>query len=84
MIALSEQSLQQIIEKLNNIESKMATKDDVEKLNASINSRHIENINSDDLILRGLDEIKESVRYINRKVADTELEVHTMKKALKQ
>ncbi|OIJ12696.1 hypothetical protein BKP37_12920 [Anaerobacillus alkalilacustris] len=88
---MTEHLLQKIIKKLDNIDKKvneiettMATKDDIKRLEASINSQHIENINSDDLILRNLDEIKESVRYVNRKIADTELDVHTMKKALKQ
>lgn len=76
--------LQNLNNKVNNIENTMATKEEIKKLETSIQSQHIENINSDDLILRSLVEIKESVRYVNRKVADTELDVNTLKKALKQ
>lgn len=64
---MSEQLLKQILDKLEQMDSKidhMETKMDkqFEEVKASINSQHIENINSDDLILRFLDEIKESVR----------------------
>lgn len=73
----------------------LATKDSIEKLEAgmnaqfedlksSITSSRIENINSDDHILGLLTEVKENVRYINRRVADTELDVHALKKTLKQ
>lgn len=48
-----------------------------EDLKNSITSSRIENINYDDYLLSLL---KENVRYINRRVADTELDVHALKK----
>lgn len=89
------QSMKTEMQKTKTEMTKLATKDSIEKLEAginaqfeglktSINSSRIENINSDEHILGLLTEVKENVRYINRRVADTELDVHALKKTLKQ
>jgi predicted nucleic acid-binding Zn-ribbon protein len=55
-----------------------------DELKNAVNRKHIENIRADELILQSLDEVKESVRFVNRRIADTELDVNVMKKSLKQ
>jgi hypothetical protein len=62
----------------------MATKIDsmsvkLDKLSETIASNHIENINSDNLLLNEIRSLREGVIFVNRKVADAELEIHSLK-----
>ncbi|OIJ22030.1 hypothetical protein BKP45_04960 [Anaerobacillus alkalidiazotrophicus] len=49
-------------------------------LKNTIETQHIENLNSDNFILKSLDDVKESVRFVNHRVADAELELNNIKK----
>ena len=87
---MSNELLEKVLLKLEEIDKKfdnIATKDDINSLNNeivhlrhTISEQHIENLNSDNFILKSLDEIKESVRFVNHRVADAELELNNIKK----
>ncbi|MFB9988950.1 hypothetical protein ACFFLP_16270 [Bacillus benzoevorans] len=69
----------------------MATKGDIEvinykldKLTENVEKQHIANINSDNILLNEIRSIREGVVYVNRKIADTELELNMMKQNVKQ
>jgi hypothetical protein len=71
---------------LHGIKSNMATKKDIElinskldKLSGKIDAQHIENINADNRILNEIQELKEGVLFVNRKIADAELEINLIK-----
>jgi predicted nucleic acid-binding Zn-ribbon protein len=71
---------------ITGIKSTMATKEDIEsihvkldKLSENVQIQHVENINSDNLLLNEIRTLNEGVIFINRKVADTELEINLLK-----
>jgi hypothetical protein len=71
---------------LHGIKSNMATKKDIElinfkldKLSGKMDSQHIENINADNRLLNENQELKEGVLFVNRKIADAELEINLIK-----
>lgn len=71
---------------LHGIKSNMATKKDIElvnskldKLSGKIDAQHIENINADNRLLNEIQELKEGVLFVNRKIADAELEINLIK-----
>jgi hypothetical protein len=72
---------------LNEIKSTMATKKDIEfinhkldKLSGKMDAQHIENINSDNRLLNEIQALKEGVLFVNRKLADAELEINLINK----
>ncbi|OLQ45169.1 hypothetical protein [Bacillus licheniformis] len=71
--------IQAINSRLTNLERNVATKDDIKALSEKIDSQHAENINSDNLLLDEITSLKEGVIFVNRKVADAEFEIHTLK-----
>ncbi|MED1190463.1 hypothetical protein [Bacillus paralicheniformis] len=71
--------IQAINSRLTNLERNVATKDDIKTLSDKIDFQHTENINSDNLLLDEISALKEGVIYVNRKVADAEFEIHTLK-----
>lgn len=71
-----ENLLRKIIDKLDRldqdvqtIKSTMATKSDISDLKTSIESKHIENINSDNVLLKAIKDTKESIRFVNRRIS---------------
>lgn len=90
---MSEQELllREIINEVKEIKSNMATKQDIDginlkldKLSESIERKHLANIHSDELLLSEIRSIREGVIFVNRKVADTELELKFIKQTGKQ
>ncbi|PAV36321.1 hypothetical protein CJD29_07670, partial [Bacillus licheniformis] len=71
--------IQAINSRLTNLERNVATKDDIKTLSDKIDFQHTENINSDNLLLDEISALEEGVIYVNRKVADAEFEIHTLK-----
>ncbi|MGO0173857.1 hypothetical protein [Bacillus licheniformis] len=71
--------IQAINSRLTNLERNVATKDDIKTLSDKIDFQHTENINSDNLLLDEISALKEGVIFVNRKVADAEFEIHTLK-----
>ncbi|WP_322016236.1 hypothetical protein [Bacillus licheniformis] len=71
--------IQAINNRLTDLEKNVATKDDIKALSEKIDSQHVENINADNLLLDEISALKEGVIYVNRKVADAEFEIHTLK-----
>jgi len=71
--------IQAINNRLTDLEKNVATKDDINALSEKIDSQHVENINSDNLLLDEISSLKEGVIFVNRKVADAEFEIHTLK-----
>lgn len=61
------------------IENNMATKNDIAELGKKIDGHHAENIDSDNVLLENIRDLKKSVVFINHKVADTELELNNLK-----
>jgi hypothetical protein len=66
----------------------MATKKDLEdikvkldKLSEKMDAHQIENINSDNLLLNEIQALREGVIFVNRKVADAELEINYLKQS---
>ncbi|MEJ8545796.1 hypothetical protein [Brevibacillus borstelensis] len=47
----------------------------VDEIKVALHSQHIANINSDNLVLSEIRDIKEKVRFVNRRVADVELDM---------
>ncbi|WP_339186164.1 hypothetical protein [Brevibacillus sp. FSL K6-6036] len=47
----------------------------VDELKVVLHSQHIANINSDNLVLSEIRDMKEKIRYVNRRVADVELDI---------
>lgn len=47
----------------------------VDEIKVALHSQHIANINSDNLVLSEIRDMKEKVRYVNRRVADVELDM---------
>ncbi|MGD1416385.1 hypothetical protein [Bacillus stercoris] len=78
-LGLILQGIQNINNRLDKIEENMATKDDINNLNKKLKSFHAENINADNKLMEAVNEIRNSVRFVNRKVADTELELDNIK-----
>nr|WP_306805612.1 hypothetical protein [Bacillus licheniformis] len=76
--------IQAINSRLTNLERNVATKDDIKTLSDKIDFQHTENINSDNLLLDEISALKEGVIYVNRKVADAEFEIHTLKTRIHQ
>jgi hypothetical protein len=75
-----------IATELHEIRSTMATKKDIElinfkldKLSGKMDDQHIENINADNRLLNEIQELKEGVLFVNRKIADAELEINLIK-----
>ena len=64
---------------VTNIKETMATKADIGRLEKSLEKTHLESLSSDEMILHTVREIKESIQHVNRRVADTELELHIIK-----
>lgn len=71
---------------LHGIKSNMATKEDIElinfkldKLSGKIDFQHIENIKADNRLLKEIQELKEGVLFVNRKIADADLEINLIK-----
>ncbi|MDE1367478.1 MULTISPECIES: hypothetical protein [Bacteria] len=76
--------IQAINSRLTNLERNVATKDDIKTLSDKIDFQHTENINSENLLLDEISALKEGVIYVNRKVADAEFEIHTLKTRIHQ
>ncbi|MFL0477956.1 hypothetical protein CHCC14809_3581 [Bacillus licheniformis] len=76
--------IQAINNRLSDLEKNVATKDDIKALSEKIDSQHVENINADNLLLDEISALKEGVIYVNRKVADAEFEIHTLKTRIHQ
>jgi hypothetical protein len=75
-----------IATELQGIKTNIATKQDIKIINnkldslfESINAQHIENINPDNRLLNDIQSLKEGVFFINRKIADAELEINLIK-----
>jgi hypothetical protein len=75
-----------IATELHGIKTNMATKKDIElinfkldKLSGKMDVQHIENINADNRILNEVQELKKGVLFVNRKIADAELEINLIK-----
>lgn len=71
---------------LKGIKANMATKQDIELINNKLDSlsekidaQHIENINADNRLLNEIQTLNEGVIFINRKIADAELEINLIK-----
>jgi hypothetical protein len=71
---------------LHEIKSNMATKKDIElinfkldKLSGKMDDQHIENINADHRLLNEIQELKKGVLFVNRKIANAELEINLIK-----
>lgn len=76
--------IQAINNRLTDLEKNVATKDDIKTLSDKIDFQHTENINSENLLLDEISALKEGVIYVNRKVADAEFEIHTLKTRINQ
>lgn len=93
MMVMSEQEqfLLQLMSELKEIKSNMTTKEDIktiniklDKLSEKLDSYQIENLNADNLLLSEIRSIREGVVFVNRKVADAELEINLIKQTKKQ
>lgn len=93
MMVMSEQEqfLIQLMSELKDIKSNMTTKEDIktiniklDKLSEKLDSYQIENLNADNLLLSEIRSIREGVVFVNRKVADAELEINLIKQTKKQ
>ncbi len=49
------------------------------RLEKKLDRHRIENINADNLLLNEIRTVREDVFFVNRKIADTELDLHTLK-----
>lgn len=81
-------SLNQKFDDLNGKYSNLDQKFDVnfsilnnklDKLSEQVRGHHLENLKSDDRLIREILSLKSNVTFINRKVADTELEINSLK-----
>ncbi|MFT9848469.1 hypothetical protein [Aneurinibacillus sp. REN35] len=86
---MSNELLKQILTELQGVRNevkqlKAEMNQRFDELKDSVDRKHIENIKADELILRSLDETRESVRFVNRRIADTELDLNVVKKSLRQ
>lgn len=88
---MSEQLLKQLLNEIQDIKVNMATKQDIESINNKLDKlsekiavQHIENINADNLLLSEIRSIREGVVFVNRKVADAELELNLIKQNNRQ
>jgi ribosome-interacting GTPase 1 len=83
-----EQLLKKVLDEMQEIKANMATKKDLEdikvkldKLSEKMDAHQIENINSDNLLLNEIQALREGVSFVNRKVADAELEINYLKQS---
>ncbi|WP_102271904.1 hypothetical protein [Cytobacillus massiliigabonensis] len=53
----------------------------IDKLSEQIRSHHIENIHADEHLLNEIISLKTNVTFINRKIADAELEINALKRS---
>ncbi|MGG5253700.1 hypothetical protein ACQYAD_09415 [Neobacillus sp. SM06] len=74
----------QLMNELKEIKSTMATKEDIRNLSEKLDSYQVENLNADNLLMSQIRSIREGVVFVNRKVADAELELNIMKQTSKQ
>jgi hypothetical protein len=51
----------------------------LDSLSGKIDAQHIENINADNRLLNEIQTLKEGVLFVNRKIADAELEINQIK-----
>lgn len=78
--SILKEALEPINQRLDKIEKTMATKDDIRRLENAIKDARVENLNSDNMILQKLDEIKSEVEFTYIKTSKNELEIHKLKK----
>jgi len=81
---VSEKSLEKVLNELQSMNKRMDNmesqiKQGFDQVNQTLESQHIENIIADNLLLNEIRSLRESVVFINRKIADTELEVNLLK-----
>jgi ribosome-interacting GTPase 1 len=83
-----EQLLKKVLDEMQEIKANMATKKNLEdikvkldKLSEKMDAHQIENINSDNLLLNEIQALREGVIFVNRKVADAELEINYLKQS---
>ncbi|MBN6186445.1 hypothetical protein JQN58_05515 [Aneurinibacillus sp. BA2021] len=86
---MSDELLKQILTELQGVRNevkqlKAEMNQRFDELKDSIDRKHVENMKADELILQSLDETRESVRFVNRRIADTELDLNVVKKSLRQ
>lgn len=91
MMSEQEQLLKLMMKEIQEIKGNMATKGDIEllnykldKLSENVEKQHIANINSDNILLNEIRSIREGVVFVNRKIADAELELNMLKQNTKQ
>lgn len=91
MMSEQEQLLKLMMKEIQDIKGNMATKGDIEllnykldKLSENVEKQHVANINSDNILLNEIRSIREGVVFVNRKVADAELELNMLKQNTKQ
>lgn len=86
---MSEQVLNKVLEELQSMNKRMDNMESqisqgFKQVNQTLKEQHIENINADNLLLNEIRSLRESVVFVNRKVADTELELNLLKHDDKQ
>jgi hypothetical protein len=69
----TKQDLESIATKIDSMSVKL------DKHSEKIETHQIVNINSDTLLLNEIRSLREGVFFVNRKVADAELEIHSLK-----
>ena len=59
--------------KINNVEQKL------DRLSEKVDRHHLESINADDILLNEIRTLRENVVFVNRRIADAELELNALK-----
>ncbi|HHY74091.1 MAG TPA: hypothetical protein GX497_12895 [Bacillus bacterium] len=80
-----KEALGPINEDLKEIKNDVRSLDSkIDTLSEKIDAHQVANINSDTILLTEIRSIREGVVFVNRKVADAELELNMMKQGNKQ
>lgn len=71
--------MQSMKSEMQSMKSEMATKEDVESVKQLIRSHHLENIEADDKIMQRIDRLDKTIRIVNRKVSELDIEIELLK-----
>lgn len=70
---------------INSVEEKLtanmnSVEEKLDQLTKNVDEYHIENITADNLLLNEIRTLRENVVFVNRRIADTELELNTLRR----
>lgn len=80
----TKQDLKNVEVRIDSVEDKLSAKinhveQKLDRLSEKVDHHHIESINADNILLNEIRTLRENVVFVNRRIADAELEVNALK-----